>query len=77
MKKATLPLPEIGLIALTRGLGGAGIGLLAASRLRPKLRRRVGWPLLAIGAITTVPLLMDIFRKMREEDHSGLPATHK
>ena len=49
--------PELALIAGTRGMLGAGIGLLAASRLTDDQRRAVGRTLLAIGAVTTIPLL--------------------
>jgi len=55
--------PELALIAGTRGLLGAGIGLLAAGRLSDDQRRIVGRVLLAIGAITTVPLAFHVFRR--------------
>ena len=53
--------PELALIAGTRGMLGAGIGLLAASRLSDDQRRIVGRVLLAIGAVTTIPLVAQIF----------------
>src|SRR5215211_5332277 len=56
MKRAGLPLPEIGLISGTRAMGGAGIGLLLADRLSEKQRKAVGWTLFLIGASSTVPL---------------------
>jgi hypothetical protein len=55
--------PELALIAGTRGMLGAGIGLLAAGRLSEDQRRVVGRVLLAIGAITTVPLAFQVFRR--------------
>lgn len=63
MKTANLPIPEIGAIALTRGLLGAGIGLLAANRIRPRMRRKLGIPLLLVGAISTIPLVYDVLRR--------------
>lgn len=66
MKSANLPIPEIGAIALTRGILGAGIGLLAANRVRPSVRRKIGIPLLLIGAVSTIPLVYDVIRRSRE-----------
>jgi hypothetical protein len=54
--------PELALIAGTRGLLGAGIGLLAAGRLSDDQRRVVGRVLLAIGAATTIPLAFQVFQ---------------
>lgn len=58
MKTYNLSVPEIGLIAATRGIAGAGAGLLLAGFLRPDTRRTLGWTLFAIGALTTIPILM-------------------
>jgi hypothetical protein len=55
--------PELALIAGTRGMLGAGIGLLAAGRLSNDQRRVVGRVLLTIGAITTIPLAFQIFHR--------------
>lgn len=52
---------EIALVAVTRAALGAGIGLLVADKLSPERRKGAGWALFAVGAITTVPLLLDIF----------------
>jgi hypothetical protein len=51
-----LRLPELGLIAATRGMLGAGIGLLLADKLSDDRRKGIGWTLVAIGALTTLPL---------------------
>jgi len=66
MKSANLPIPEIGAIALTRGLLGAGIGLLVANRIRPRMRRQFGIPLLVVGVVSTIPLVYDVFRRAKE-----------
>ncbi len=63
MKKADLTLPEIGLIAGTRGMLGAGVGLLLADKLNNNQRRAIGWTLLIIGAISTIPLAIDVLSK--------------
>ena len=60
MIRRTVTLPELGLIAGTRGALGAGIALLLADRLAPESRRAVGWTLFAVGAISTLPLLAQI-----------------
>jgi hypothetical protein len=62
MAKTTLEIPELALIAATRGLAGAGIGLLIADKLSATTRSRLGWSLLALGAATTVPLLASVLR---------------
>ena len=65
MKKSELTLPEIGLIAGTRAMLGAGAGLLLADRLNDDRRKKIGWTLLIIGAISTVPLVIDVLGKRK------------
>lgn len=61
------------MIAGTRGLLGAGIGLLAAGRLSDDQRRVVGRVLLAIGAATTIPLAFQVFQQKRSTMALGSP----
>ena len=63
MKTSELTLPEVGLIAATRGLLGAGIALLLAEKLNEDQRKAIGWVLLVIGAISTIPLAIDVLSK--------------
>jgi len=63
MKKAELTLPEIALIAGTRGMLGAGVGLLLADRLNDDQRKSIGWTLFIVGAISTIPLAIEVFSK--------------
>jgi hypothetical protein len=63
MIKAELTIPEIGLIAVTRAVLGAGIALLLADKLSPEQRKAVGWTLVAVGALTTIPLAVEVFGK--------------
>ncbi len=65
MLKTELRLSELGLIAATRGLLGAGIGLLAAERLDNTQRKRLGRTLVAIGILTTLPLMMIVLKHRR------------
>ena len=66
MKKADLTLPGIALIGGTRGLLGAGIALLLSDLLSSGQRRAVGWTLFAVGAITTIPLAVDVLSKRHD-----------
>ncbi|MRS03130.1 hypothetical protein EG832_07895 [bacterium] len=65
MKKAALTLPEIMLIAGTRVIGGVGIGLLLADVIREDKRKKIGWRLFLVGAISTIPLALDVFSKRK------------
>ncbi len=65
MKTAELTLPEIGLIAGTRAMLGAGAGLLLAEKLSADQRKAVGWTLLIVGALTTIPLAMNVIGKRK------------
>ena len=42
---------------------GTGLGLLLAGKVNKDQRRTAGWSLLAVGALTTVPILMNILKK--------------
>jgi hypothetical protein len=68
MTRTPLSIPEIGLIGGTRAMLGAGIALLLADRLNDDQRRAVGWTLLAVGAITTVPIAVGIIRSKKISD---------
>jgi multisubunit Na+/H+ antiporter MnhB subunit len=61
MRNLSLTLPEVGFIAGTRGALGAGIGLLLSDKLTEPQRRAVGWVLVAVGVITTIPAAIAIF----------------
>jgi hypothetical protein len=58
--KTQLTLPELIMIAGTRGILGAGIGLLLADRVPEDQRQSIGWTLVAIGALSTIPLVMEV-----------------
>jgi len=65
MIETRVSLPELGLIAVTRGMLGAGIGLLLANRLSEGQRTAVGRTLLLVGLITTVPLALEVLNSGR------------
>jgi uncharacterized membrane protein len=63
MKRSELTLPEVGLIAGTRGMLGAGVALLLADRLSEDQRKVIGWTLFLMGVVSTIPLVMDVLSK--------------
>jgi hypothetical protein len=60
MRTTQISLPELALIAGTRAIAGAGIGLLLADRLPETQRKAVGWTLLLVGAVVTIPLAVEV-----------------
>ena len=60
MLRTTIPLPEVGLIAGTRVLFGVGLGLLLSEHLRAEHRQPVAVTLLIVGALTTIPLVVEV-----------------
>jgi hypothetical protein len=60
-----LTFPELGLIAGTRGMLGAGIALVLADRLDASQRKSIDRTLLLVGAISTIPLLMQVLHRRR------------
>ena len=67
MKTYHLTLPILGLLAGTRAMAGAGLGLLLADKLNPDQRKAAGWTLLIIGIITTAPLAAQVFHHGAED----------
>lgn len=61
MKETTLSVPELGLLAVTRGILGMGVGLLLAKKLSDAQRKPLGWAMVAVGAVTTIPLAIKVF----------------
>ncbi len=80
MRETRITLPELGLVAGTRALLGAGVGLLLADRLSADQRRAVGWTLFLVGALSTIPLAFEVFggRRLRaSEERSEQTAGEK
>ena len=67
MKERRLTLPEIGLIGGTRALLGAGIALLLADKLNDDQRKAIGWTLFLVGAISTLPLAINVLGRAETE----------
>jgi hypothetical protein len=65
MKNVDLTIPQLAMIAGTRGLLGSGIALLLADRIPQPRRRAIGWTLFAIGALSTIPLVAKVRSRIR------------
>ncbi|MGH9874785.1 MAG: hypothetical protein ACRD9S_20210 [Pyrinomonadaceae bacterium] len=61
----TVTIPELALIAATRGAIGFGAGLLVADKLKQERRKALGWLLFLTGLASTVPIAMHVFRKKK------------
>ena len=68
MRERSVTIPELILIAGTRVALGAGIGLLLAGKMNNHERKAAGRALLAVGGLTTIPLVMAVFRKPQITD---------
>ena len=73
MRDTHITLPELVLIAGTRAVLGIGLGLLLADRLSQEQRRAVGWSLFLVGALSTIPLALEVFGEHRLSSAAGLP----
>lgn len=71
MRETRVTFPELGLIAGTRGMLGAGIGLLLADRLTTEQRKAAGWTLLVVGVLTTVPLAIEMFGRSQVTEETN------
>ena len=67
MRRTNLTVPEVLLLAGTRVALGVGVGLLIAEKLDRDARRGAGVALFAVGAISTIPLVMQVLGS-REDD---------
>jgi hypothetical protein len=59
----SVTVPEIALIAVTRGAIGFGAGLLLADRFKRDRRKVLGWSLFLSGLASTVPIALHVFGK--------------
>jgi hypothetical protein len=62
MERRSLSIPEIAIIAGTRGALGAGLGLLLSDFMSREQRRAVGWSLLGVGVLSTIPIAIPLFK---------------
>ncbi len=78
MRETKLSIPLLALVAGTRGLLGLGLGLLVSERISGKRRRKLGWALLAVGIVSTIPIGATIahrrFANGKPEREAAMPA---
>jgi hypothetical protein len=63
MQDHRITMPELGLIAATRGMLGFGAGLLASEHFARDRRAGIGWMLVAIGVLSTLPLAWHVLKQ--------------
>ncbi len=68
MKNVVLKLPTLGFVVATRAALGIGLGLLLSEQMSDARRRRVGLSLVALGAASTVPAAMAVFKGAHRAD---------
>ena len=63
LKERKVTIPELMLIGGTRVALGLGIGLLIKDKLNKDQRQAAGLALLIVGAVTTIPLAIEVLSK--------------
>jgi len=66
MHRTPLSIPEIALIGGTRAALGAGLALILSDRMTRDQRHAIGWTLFGVGAITTVPILIQLAKSQSD-----------
>jgi hypothetical protein len=67
----SVTVPEIALIAATRGAIGFGAGLLLANKFKRGQRKMLGWTLFVSGLASTIPIAMRIFGRKQANSLEG------
>jgi hypothetical protein len=67
----SVTVPEIALIAATRGAIGFGAGLLLANKFKREQRKMLGWTLFVSGLASTIPIAMRIFGRKQSNSLEG------
>jgi hypothetical protein len=62
-----IDLRTIALIAGTRAILGIGIGLLLAGRFAPETRKAIGWSLIGLGGLSTIPLASEVLHRIQPD----------
>jgi hypothetical protein len=68
MRRTNLTVPELVLLVGTRVAAGVGVGLLISEKLDHSARRAAGVALVAVGVLTTIPLMVEVFGSRVEGD---------
>ena len=73
MRTIEIRLRELAFVAATRGMAGAGVGLLASNSLSWDARRKLGWTLFTLGALPTIPIALVLRSRARGQDACEAP----
>ncbi len=77
MERKPISIPELAIIAGTRAALGAGVGLLVSDRMSDERRKGMGWALLGVGLISTVPIVLQLAfgngRRLQHRRQTELP----
>ena len=65
-----LTVPDVALVAVTRGAIGFGAGLLLADKFKRQRRKAVGWSLFLSGLASTIPIAMHLFRNQHTAEET-------
>lgn len=60
MRERNMSIPDLILFAATRVAFGVGLGMLLSSRFNRDIRKGAGWALIAVGALTTFPIMAGV-----------------
>jgi len=60
-KQLSMSIPQLGLVAATRGLIGFGAGLMLANKISRDKRKAIGLPIFIAGVASTIPIALHIF----------------
>ena len=71
LEAKSVTVPELVLIAATRGAIGFGAGLLLAGKFKRERRTALGWTLFLSGLASTIPIAMHVFRKKEAAGVAG------
>lgn len=71
IKERKITIPELGLFAITRAALGFGIGLLVSRVMSRDERKAAGIALTVVGALTTIPLVLNFARERRGAEEQG------
>jgi hypothetical protein len=72
MREFRISLPELALVAGTRAALGAGLAFLVADRLPKDRRMAVGWTLVTLGVLSSIPLAFEVFGRDQLERYGLL-----
>jgi hypothetical protein len=63
MRERNLSIPQLILFAGTRVALGIGVGMLLSGKFNRDVRKGAGWALVGVGALTTIPIMMNVANK--------------